>query len=86
MLTSGTNWAKEWQDYYSRRKKYRVFKVFLVNLDNKSIFIPRMLTPLKPPVELSLSGVEWSATDKHAIEKVARFVALIPWADDSALF
>jgi coiled-coil and C2 domain-containing protein 2A len=73
------------QGSYARRKKPRTFKVFLVNLDNTSIFIPRLLTPLQPPLVLSQKGDSW-AGDDYAIEKVARFVSLIPYADDSALF
>ena len=52
-MREGTKWANELQGGYARRKKPRTFKVFLVNLDNKSIFIPRLLTPLMPPIELS---------------------------------
>jgi hypothetical protein len=38
-----------------------------------------------PPLELSKKKTEWSE-DKYAIEKCARFVSLIPYADDSTLF
>ena len=38
-----------------------------------------------PPLELSKSKDSW-AGDEYAIEKCARFVSLIPFADDSSLF
>jgi hypothetical protein len=45
-----------------------------------------MLTPLKPPLALAKNkNVNWT-DDDYAIEKVARFVSLIPYQDDSKLF
>jgi coiled-coil and C2 domain-containing protein 2A len=45
------------------------------------VFIPKFLTPLKP-YETLYGG----RSDKNGIEKVARFVSLIPYLDDSTLF
>jgi hypothetical protein len=38
-----------------------------------------------PPKELSKKKTNWDG-DEYAIEKCARFVSLIPYADDSTLF
>ena len=45
------------------------------------MFIPRYLTPLRPPTQLSTG-----AGDDKAIQKAARFVSLIPYVEDTALF
>jgi len=51
--------------------------VFLENIDGCSTFIPRFITPINPPKEVC------DVKDKKAIERVARYVSLIPYVDDS---
>ena len=52
--------------------------MFLENIEGKSVFIPKFLSPVKPP--LSVTDV---SKDDKAIERCARFVSLIPYVDDS---
>jgi coiled-coil and C2 domain-containing protein 2A len=55
----------------------RCFKLFLENIDGQSVFIPRFLSPIKPPDEI------YKKDDSRAIERAARFVSLIPFMDDA---
>ena len=53
------------------------------NIDGESVFIPRFLTALRPPEQI------WSGqmpADLKAIEKAARYISLIPYVEDTALF
>ena len=52
------------------------------NIEGKSVFIPKYLAPLKPPK--SLFTID--RPDPKGIEKVARYVSLIPYVEDTALF
>lgn len=84
-LTLGTDFAK---DIYTKFKtRPRVVKVFLVNIDGESVFIPRFLSPMQPPMEADADGgfPIW-ANDAKAVERAARFVSLIPFVDDTQLF
>lgn len=77
-LEKGTAWEKQ---FYERFKpNARQVKAFLENIEGKSTFIPRFLSPIKPPASVC------AADDKKAIERCARFVSLIPYVDDSQLF
>jgi coiled-coil and C2 domain-containing protein 2A len=78
-LQIGSEFVKNLELRY--RKTGRQFKVFLENINGQSVFIPKFLTPLKP-FETLYSG----KSDKKGIEKVARFVSLIPYLDDQTLF
>lgn len=61
----------------------RTFKVFGENVEGKSVFLPRFMRQQKPPDAL----LNLESTDKeHAIQVVARFVALIPFAEDNKTF
>lgn len=85
-LTLGTDFAK---DIYRKFKTNpRVVKVFLVNIDGQSVFIPRFLTPMQPPMTAPADGgfAIYDKDDPKAIERAARFVSLIPFVDDSQLF
>ena len=55
------------------------------DIQGRSVFIPRFLTPLKPPKQVT-EVTKDGADDKKALEKCARFVSLIPYVEDSALF
>ena len=79
-LLHGNKWAKE-LSYPGKRKNPRSFKVFLEDVSGASVFIPRFLTPLPPP-----PAVTTVQGDTKALEKCARFVSLIPYVEDSALF
>lgn len=60
--------------------KPRFVKLFLENVDGMSVFIPRFLTPIRPPDEI------YKKEDNRAIERAARYVSLIPFIDDAQLF
>ena len=79
-LLAGSEWAKAVVERF--RKAPRRVPVFLENLERKSVFICRYLTPMKPPPDIAPQGSE----DKKACERAARYVSLIPWVDDSQLF
>jgi len=83
-LLSGNKWAKE-RSYPGKRKNPRSFKVFLEDIQGRSVFIPRFLTPLKPPEQVTYVQNS-QGPDTKALEKCARFVSLIPYVEDSALF
>ena len=77
-LELGTAWEKQ---FYERFKpNNRQVKAFLENIDGKSTFIPRFLSPIKPPVHVC------DVKEKKAIERCARFVSLIPFISDQELF
>lgn len=77
-LQLGNDWAKQVASKFKQEK--RLIKVFLENIEGQSVFIPRFLTPIRPP-----EGV-FQKEDKRAIERAARFVSLIPFVEDAQLF
>jgi len=78
LLEKGTAWEKQ---FYERFKpNNRQVKAFLENIEGKSTFIPRFLSPIKPPPSVC------DVKDEKALERCARFVSLIPYVDDSQLF
>ena len=76
LLEAGTDWVKMIYDKF--KPIHRSPKVFLENIKGESTFIPRFLSPIKPPEK-----VTDVSKDKKSIERVARFVSLIPYVDDS---
>lgn len=58
-------------------------RVWGENIKGQSILLCRYLTPIKPPEEVFKASAE---RDVFAIEKVARFVSLIPFAEDLDTF
>ena len=81
LLVRGTDWVRS-----LRKGKFakRVIKVFGENINGKSVFLPRYLTPQKPPVEVC--DLVSNPEDEYAIEKVARFVMLLPFIEDNRAF
>ena len=78
-MTEGTDWLIE----HSKRFKHSQLKLFGENIKGESVLLCRYLTPIKPPIEvidLSRPG------DLFAIERVARFVSMIPFRDDLTMF
>lgn len=79
LLLNGTNWLKNLRT--KRKFANRNIRLWgdCINKAAKleSRFIPRFLTPLVPPIEI---------TDEEAYTKAARYVALIPFKNDSSLF
>jgi len=68
-------WAK---DIMMKFGNERYIKIYLENIDSESVFIPKFLTPIRPPPDLDM---------KHRpIEACARFVSLVPFVDDTQLF
>ena len=55
----------------------RNIKFWAENLKGESVFLPRFLAPLKPP-QLDFG--------ENAIEKVARYVSLVPFKNDTEHF
>jgi len=53
----------------------------LEDIDGESVFIPKFLTPLRPPEQIYKGP-----NDEKAIEKAARYISLIPYIEDTALF
>ncbi|MCQ2816962.1 MAG: hypothetical protein MJ252_06830 [archaeon] len=81
-LINGTKWLKELKTQL--KFKDRNIRLFAENFDGYSVFMPRYLKPEgeKPPDEIfdiSATG----STDPKAIEVAARYVALIPFVEDS---
>ncbi len=79
-LQAGTEFVDSVQSKFQKDKRYP--RVFLENLDGKSVFIPKYLSPQRPPPEVYRDN----DTNSKAIEKAARYVSLIPFIDDSKLF
>jgi len=63
--------------------KNRHVQLFAENFDGYSVFIPRYVKAQKPP-DIVLS--EDRKDDPYAIQKAARFVALVPFVNDSQAF
>ena len=78
-LQKGTNWIKSIQNKFKQNP--RVIKAFLEDIDGESVFIPKFLTPLRPPEQIYKGP-----NDEKAIEKAARYISLIPYIEDTALF
>ena len=78
-LDKGTKFSKR---FLTSHKSPRYVKCFLENIEGKSVYIPRFLRRLEPPRDI------WSSSgdNKKAIEMAARYVSLIPYKEDSALF
>lgn len=60
----------------------RVVSAFGENIEGKSVLLSRFLTPQKIPPGLT----ENFETDTFLIEKVARYVSLIPFMEDNRMF
>jgi coiled-coil and C2 domain-containing protein 2A len=82
LLIAGSTWVKELKN----RKvcSTRVVKAFGENINGQSVFLSRYLTRQKPPREAV--DLEQDPQDPFAIEKVARFVQLIPFIEDNRAF
>jgi hypothetical protein len=65
-----------WQDKHSKRKAIAVG----TNIDGDSVLVCRYMTPLAPPPDVA------TLTDPYAIEKVAQYVAMLPFLRDSDMF
>lgn len=64
--------------------KNNKLKVFGENINGASVLLCRFLTPIKPPLEVV--DLDGRMEDNFAIEKAARFVSMIPFIDDLAMF
>ncbi|CAK70738.1 unnamed protein product (macronuclear) [Paramecium tetraurelia] len=62
---------------YREQFKDRYIKFWAENLKGESVFLPRFITPLKPP------EIDFTA---NSIEKAARYVSLIPFRNDTEVF
>lgn len=78
-LFFGSNWLSALKNKKSILKERRV-QLWAENTDGQSVFIPRYLTPLEPPIGLIASD------DQDAVAKLVRFVSLIPHLEDSQAF
>lgn len=68
--------ASIWLEKIKKKKKKiskRNIKLWGENIEGKSVFLPRFISPMKPPFDL---------TDPHIYEKCARYVSLIPYKYD----
>ena len=76
-LINGTKWLKKMKE--KSILKNRTIRLFAENFDGLSVFMPRFLKPDgQPPPQLI-----FNEQDPNAIEKAARFVALIPFIEDN---
>jgi coiled-coil and C2 domain-containing protein 2A len=76
-LINGTKWLKKMKE--KSILKNRTIRLFAENFDGLSVFMPRFLKPDgQPPPQLL-----FNEQDPNAIEKAARFVALIPFIEDN---
>ena len=67
-----------------KAQKNSRLRVFGENVKGQSVLLCRYLTPIKPPVEIV--DLENGKEDNFAIERVARFVSMIPFQDDISMF
>ena len=67
--------ASIWLEKIKKKKKLskRNIKLWGENIEGKSVFLSRFITPMKPPFSLE---------DPHIYEKCARYVSLIPFKYD----
>lgn len=72
--------CQTWLSTHIKKKgnENKNFKVWGDNLAGHSIFLPRYLKPLNIPTDIP--------TDNDAYQKLARFVSLIPYKEDSQAF
>lgn len=79
-LINGTKWLKTMKD--KALLKNRNIRLFAENFDGFSVFMPRFLKPegQKP------HNIIFTVNDENGIEKVSRYVALIPFIEDNQAF
>lgn len=72
--------AKRWLDSYFKKTSNSNKNVQLLgeDIEGNSVFLPRFFKSLKPPDEIPM--------DESAYQKVARFVSMIPFKNDSQYF
>ena len=83
-MYNGANWVHERQ----RICKFKNFniKLFGENISGQSVLLSRYLTPQEPPSQIIDLSTQQGKTDKYAIERVARFVSMIPYIEDLRMF
>lgn len=64
--------------------KNKHIKLFGENVNGMSVLLCRYLTPLEPPKEVV--DLQANPGEKYAIERVARFVSMIPFIEDLNMF
>lgn len=79
LLFFGSNWLSAVKNKKSILKERRVY-LWAENTEGQSVFLPRFLTPLEPPIGLIAEN------DMDSIAKVARYVSLIPHIEDNQAF
>lgn len=72
--------GKAWMDQYFKNKDNhkKHIRIWADNIMGQSVYLPKYLGPLQPPPGFPI--------DKDAYKKAARFVSLIPFKADSAIF
>jgi hypothetical protein len=80
-LINSVRWLKKLRD--NQVVKDRNIRLFVSNFDGFSVYLPRYLKPQQPP-EKVLSNND--PLNPLAIEKAARFVALLPFVEDANAF
>ena len=83
-LARGSAFSKSFVSAYP--KSPRFVKCFLENIEGKSVYIPRYLRRLQPPADVWYEVESGGKKNNKAIEQAARYVSLIPYKEDSALF
>ncbi|XP_059159082.1 coiled-coil and C2 domain-containing protein 2A-like isoform X2 [Physella acuta] len=73
--------ADVWQEKLEKKFPGRIFKTTVMDTTGRNVFVTRFFRPIKPPPEVE------SCTDPgRAMELAARYVSLIPFVADTALF
>ncbi|XP_013080825.2 coiled-coil and C2 domain-containing protein 2A-like isoform X2 [Biomphalaria glabrata] len=73
--------AEVWQETLERKFPNRMFRTTVMDTSGRNVFVTRFFKPLKPPPE-----VEACQDPDKAMELAARYVSLIPFVADTALF
>ncbi|CAL1548859.1 unnamed protein product [Lymnaea stagnalis] len=74
-------YADRWQENLERRFPSRIFKTTVMDTTGRNVFVTRFFKSIKPPPE-----VEACTDPERAMELAARYVSLIPFVADTALF
>jgi hypothetical protein len=70
---------------FIKNKKFEKanIKVWGDNIDGYSIYIPRFLQPLNPPLDVAGVSEGIDITKKSCYQNLARYVSLIPFKNDT---
>ena len=82
LLDDGSKWLYERQK--TSKFKHANIALFGENISGQSVLLCRFLTPQQPPKEVI--DLELDPQNQYAIERVARFVSMVPFIEDLTMF